>query len=356
VTLVAATERGWTDPLTESLAHRLVEDFASYSASPGVLARVAAAARSGARWPVAARAYEKLAARYGDAPAGRRARVELAETFVQAGALPQARDAFRRAALAGGEESGRAWLRLAEISQLLGDRREALEAYERVPRTMPRPADSVMAHARLLQDAGRADRAQSLLQSVAQGSSGDIASEAAYDLGRLASARAQHTTALEWFGKALGAAPESRWGRLALLGIGDSLTALGRKPEALTTYNKIVAAAPVDAWRGADTHAAERELAGEAAYRGGELLRTAGRHGEALNMFMTSALFTRGSAAERRALLRAVQCSAAAGDRSGAEAIYRQLQAAAADASMLAEARRVLEAEPGASALPRDSR
>jgi tetratricopeptide (TPR) repeat protein len=356
VVLVAAAERGWTDTLVDSLANRLVDDFPSYDAAPALLSRVAAAASSAGKWQIAMRDYEKIVARYGDAPAGGRARVELADAFVRAGALPQARDHLRRVALAGGEESPRAWLRLAEVSQMVGDRREALTAYERVPRTMQRTPESLLSQARLLQAAGLPDAARPVLQTAVQTSKGETASEAAYELGRLAGERGQQAMALEWFTNAIGAAPDSRWAMLALLGTGDSLAALNRKSEALTAYTKLVAAVPIDAWRHSTEHAAQRELAGEAAYRGGTLLRTAGRHGEALNMFVISAMFTKGSPAERRALIGAMQCYVAAGDRNTAEGLYRQLQAGGAEEPVLAEARRALKIVPAESALPRSTR
>jgi tetratricopeptide (TPR) repeat protein len=356
VALVAATERGWTDPLVDSLANRLFDNFPSYGAASALLIRVAAAAASAGSWQVATRDYEKVVARYGDAPAGRRARLELAEAFVHVGALSQAREHVRRAALAGGEESPRAWLRLAEISQMMGDRHEALAAYERVPRTMPRTPESLLSQARLLKEGGQAVSARLLPLTAAQTSKGERASEAAYELGRLAGERGQHETALEWFTNALSAEPDSPWSRLALLGTGDSLAALGRKPEALAAYTKLLAAVPADAWRRSPAHAAVREVAGEAAYRGGKLLRTAGRHGEALNMFIISALFTKGSPAETRALVGVVQCLVATGDRNAAEGLYRQLQASGAGESMLAEARRALDTAGADSALPRGAR
>ena len=356
VALVTATERGWTDPLVDSLANRVFDDFPTYPAAPVLLTRVAAAAASAGRWPLAARNYEKVAARYGDTPAGARARLELAEVYVQAGALPQAREQLRRAALTRGEESPRAWLRLAEISQTMGDRREALAAYERVPRATQRAPESLLSHARLLLAAGQGDRARPLLETAAQTSKGATASEAAYELGRLASERGQHGTALEWFTTAVRAAPDSRWGRLALIGTGDALAALDRKPEAVAAYTKLLAAVPVDAWRHSPAHAAEREAAGEAAYRSGKLLSVAGRHGEALNMFLMSALFTKGSPAEGRALAGAVQCYVATGDHTAADTYYRQMQAAGADESALAEARRALEGAQAQSALPRAAR
>jgi tetratricopeptide (TPR) repeat protein len=183
-----------------------------------------------------------------------------------------------------------------------------------------------------------------------------MASEAAYELGHLAGERGEHRTALEWFTKAVTAAPDSHWARLARLGTGDAFAALGRKPEAIAAYTKLVAAVPGDAWRQSQAHAAEREAGGEAAYRAGKLLSTAGRHSEALNMFMTSALFTKGSPTEKRALLGAVHCFIATGDRDGAEGLYRQLQAGGAEEPMLAEARRALDNGGASSALPRDVR
>jgi tetratricopeptide (TPR) repeat protein len=356
VALIAATERGWTDPFVDSLANRLVDDFPSYRAAPALLTRVAAAAASAGRWPVATRDYEKVVARYGDGPAGQRACLELAEGFVRAGALPQAREQFRRAALAGGEESPRAWLRLAEISQTMGDRREALAAYERIPRTIQRTPESLLSQARLLQEAGQANSVLPLPSTAMQKSKGETTSEAAYTLGRLAGERGQHATALEWFANAITAAPNSRWGRLALLGTGDSLAALDRNPEAVAAYTKLLDSVPADAWRRSSAYASERAAAGEAAYRGGKLLRSEGRHGEALNMFIISSFFTTGSPAYGRALIGAMQCFVVIGDRAGAEAYYRQLQASGADESVLAEARRVLDTTAATSALPATAR
>jgi tetratricopeptide (TPR) repeat protein len=353
--LVAAKERGWANAFVDSLANRLFDEFPSYTAGPTLLARVASAAATAGNSPMAMRDYEKAVARYGDAPEATYARLELAEALVHAGALPQAREQLRRAAV-GGDRSGHAWLRLAEVSQMMGDRREALAAYERVPSTLPRTPESLMAHARLLQESGQAASARPLLQTVVRTSKGATTSEAAYDLGRLARERGQQAEALEWFTTAANAAPDSRWGRLAMLDTGDALAALGRRSDAVAAYTKLLAAVPVDAWGGATAHTAERELAGEAAYRGGELLRSAGRHGEALNMFMTSAFFTKGSPTEGRALAGAVRCFIATGDRTAAEALYRELQATGAQEAVVAEARRALDAAAAPSALPRGTR
>jgi tetratricopeptide (TPR) repeat protein len=214
----------------------------------------------------------------------------------------------------------------------------------------------LLSQARLLREMRQADSVLPSPQTAGQTSKGVTASEAAYELGRLARERGQHAAALEWFTNAVTAAPDSRWGRLALLGTGDSLAALDRNPEALAAYAKLVNSVPVDARRRSPDYATEREAAGEAAYRSGALLRSGGRHREALNMFILSSFFTTGTPAYGRALIGAMHCFVALGDRAGAEAYYRQLQASGADESVLAEARRALDTTAATSALPRDAR
>src|SRR5262249_7927851 len=89
VALVAATERGWTDALVESLANRLFDDFPSYRPASVLLTRVAAAAASAGRSQEAARDYEKVVARDGDAAVGGRARIQLAGGVARVGARAQ---------------------------------------------------------------------------------------------------------------------------------------------------------------------------------------------------------------------------------------------------------------------------
>src|SRR5262249_59375260 len=90
VALVAATERGWTDALVESLANRLFDNFPSYRPASALLTRVAVAAASAGRWQEATRDYGKVVARGGDAAVGGRARPGLAAAGGDTGALPHA--------------------------------------------------------------------------------------------------------------------------------------------------------------------------------------------------------------------------------------------------------------------------
>jgi tetratricopeptide (TPR) repeat protein len=88
-------------------------------------------------------------------------------------------------------------------------------------------------------------------------------------------------------------------------------------------------------------------MRGEAAYRAAEILRAEQRHAEAAKLYMQSAQLSANSATEPRALVGAVSCLIAAGDRKGAETAYqRLLQAAKAGPNDLAAARTALSTEP----------
>jgi hypothetical protein len=176
-----------------------------------------------------------------------------------------------------------------------------------------------------------------VLRRLVEVSKGEAASEAAYRLAQGLRAEGQHAAAVEWFLTASYMAEGSRWSRLSLLGAGASLTTLDEKKEALAVYRKLLPARPgVDA-------PADREASGEAAYRAGEILSGAGLHEDALDMFVTSAHFTAGLPAERRALVGVLKCLVATGDRASAEGIYRRLSASGAtEPDLLAQARTAL--------------
>jgi tetratricopeptide (TPR) repeat protein len=344
--LLTAADRGWSDVLAGALASRLVADFPSHPAAAALLGRVAASAASAGQWPVARRAYETLLAR---APAAMTpaARVALGEALLRTGAHGPARGQLEQAAGTGGDEAARALLLLTEIHTAAGDRRAALAAYDRLAREHPRlerSAPSLLAHARLLEEVGQAERARPLLRRVVEQSDGEPVAEAAYRLGQGLSVEGQHAAAVEWYLTAGYAVERSSWARRAWLAAGSSLTALHETREALAVYGKLIPARP-----GIDVPD-DRETGGEAAYRAGAILRDARRHAEALDMFVTSAHLTAGLPAERRALVGALQCLVATGDRASAEVIYRRLQqAGSTEPQLLAQAREALRAA-GASA------
>jgi tetratricopeptide (TPR) repeat protein len=352
--LLAAADHGWHNPLTLTVAQRLAGLFPSYAATPALLARIGASAATAGQWPIARKANETLAARFPDTPAARKARVQLGEALYRTGATAEGRSELEKIVAAGGEEGARALLLLAEHHETAGDRRAALAAYDRLLREHPsleRTPKSLMTHARLLEELGQRGQARRVLQHAVESSKGEEAAEAAYRLGQSLRAEGQHAAAVEWYMTAAYMAERSRWGRQALLAAGSSLSALGENREALAAYLKLVGN--------------DRETGGEAAYRAGEIYRNAGRHDDAVKMYMTSAQLTAGTPAEPRALVGAIQSLVATGDRAGAEALYeRVLTANGTDAWLLTQARTALRANGGAqgsrpsggSALPKTVR
>jgi TolA-binding protein len=359
VALLVALDRGWADPLVGNLVNRIVAVDAAYPPAPELLAKVGAAAASAGQWPVARQAYQALFARYPGTATARRSEFEFADALFRTGSIVEARAQAERAVSAGGANGPRALLLLAEIGEASGDETTALGAYDRLLRDYPkmtRSPQSLLAHARLLQHAGQMDRARSVLQTVVARADGEVAAEASYRLAQTLSAAGQHAAAVEWYMTA-AYIDGSRWTSQALLGAGDSLTALKETNEAVAVYRKLVPARDTTVDRPED-----RAAGGEAAYRIADILRRAGRHEEALEMYLAAAHFTAGSSGERRALVGALQCMVATGDRASAEVIYRRLLASSAtEPQLLAEARRALRtgaSDRGSSesALPKSAR
>jgi tetratricopeptide (TPR) repeat protein len=217
-----------------------------------------------------------------------------------------------------------------------------LAAYDRLfaeHAGVPRSTQSLLAHARLLEDAGQPARARPVLQRVVAQSKGEVAAEAAYRLATILGDARDHQAAVEWYLTAAYVGNGSRWTGPALLGAGAALAALNETSDALAIYRRLLPAQKTPG--GAE----DRAVSGEAAYRAAEIVRVAGRHGDALDLYLTSARLTAGSAAERRALVGAVRCLVATGDRAAAEAIYQRLQASSAtEPEHLAVVRQALQA------------
>jgi TolA-binding protein len=345
--VLAATSRGWTDPLVGTLASRLVDDFPTYPPASALLARVGASAVTAGQWPVVRRAYESLVTRDPASPFAQSVRVDLAEALLRTGAAAEARRHLDDVG-ASGRATPRVLLLQAEVSETLGDRRSALAAYDRLLAEhpdLPREPRSLLSHARLLEDSGQPAPARLVLQRVVARAGGEVAAEAAYRLATILSAAREHQTAVEWYLTAAYAADGSRWARPALLGAGGSMTALNETKEALAIYQKLVSST--------NGRAEDGHVGGEAAYRAAEIFRVGQRHEAALDMYLTSAHLTAGSAAERRALVGAVRCLVATGDRASAEVIYRRLlESSATEPELLAGARQALRAAGSAVPVP----
>jgi tetratricopeptide (TPR) repeat protein len=162
---------------------------------------------------------------------------------------------------------------------------------------------------------------------------GEAAGEAAYRLGRTLSGEGQHRDAVEWYTRVAAIAPGSQWERLGLLGAGDAFIQLRDPKSAMSAYDRLL--------RDGDP-----QMRADVAYRVAEILRTDGRHREAANMYLQAAQLAPSSPTEPRALVGAVSCLVAVGDRKTAETAYqRLLQAPKTGPNDLAAARSALRTE-----------
>jgi tetratricopeptide (TPR) repeat protein len=138
---------------------------------------------------------------------------------------------------------------LAEAREATGDRAAALEIYARLGQDYPaaRGAETaVLAQGRMLQADGKWDQARPLLERALDTSDPAITAEAAYRLGDGLRAANQHQDAVELYMTAAYLAPDSPWGRRALLAAGQSFTTLKQREAAEIVYRKLAVAKDVE--------------------------------------------------------------------------------------------------------------
>jgi tetratricopeptide (TPR) repeat protein len=283
-----------------------------------------------------------------------KARVDLAEALVRAGAPAEARAHLQQAIAAGGDTGARALLLLAEVEAAAGNRAGALAAYDRALREHPSSERSLLSHAGELESAGHADTARVLLERIVQASAGEVAAEASYRIARILSAQRQDAAAVEWYMTAAYVGAGSQWERPSLLAASQAFIALNRRDEALIAHRKAMGnpatATPRDASPtppAASPPLAEprapRDGTPDASLQAADALQRAGEHEAALDMYLTVAHRTRGAPTASRALLGAIRCLVAIDDRPAAEAIYRRLlESGDTDPALLADARKTI--------------
>jgi len=333
--LVGVEDKAW--PEVETLASRLVDRFPSYPPAPELLVRVAGQAASEQQWPIVRTSYEYAIARSRTATLAPQAQVDFAEALFRTGDAARARVELTRFVhtTPRAQEAPRALYLLAGVNEALDEPREALAAYDRLRRTFPRAewtTQSLLPHARLLQYAiGRQKEARALLEDIVQHTEGEELAEASFRLAQVLAAEGEHPRAVDWYmAAAYGTAERSRWYRPALLGAGRSLGALKRTQAALAVYRNILPSTPIGPLPrdGRPTpelvaQVEDPELVAEAAYHIAEITRAAGRHDEAVDMYLTAAYLA--PALQGRALMGAVRSLVAVGDRASAEAVFRRL-------------------------------
>jgi tetratricopeptide (TPR) repeat protein len=350
--VIAAEDKAW--PEVETLAGHLVDRFPGYPAARELLLGVAGQAASLQQWPIVRKTQEYAIARSGTGGLSPQAQVDFAEALFRTGDAARARveltrfvDTAPRA-----QETPRALYLLAGVNETLDKPREALAAYDDLQRSFPRAewtTRSRLPHARLLQHAiGRQKEARALLEDIVQRTEGDERAEASFRLAQVLAAEGEHPRAVDWYmAAAYGTVEPSRWLRPALLGAGRSLVALKRTPAALAVYRSILPSTPIGPLPRDGSPAPELtaeveepQLVAEAAYHIAEIARAAGRHEEAIDMYLTAAYLAPGS--QGHALMGAVRSLVAVGDRESAQAVFRRLvESSGPDPEILTQASKV---------------
>ena len=119
----------------------------------------------------------------------------------------------------------------------------------RVEREYPNHKDqgtALLGAARLLQADGKSIEARGLLERALNQDDARQVPEAAYRLGEGLRAAGKNEEAVEAYMTAAYLGPDSIWARRALLGAGQSFTALKQPESAVIVYKKLLAASGVE--------------------------------------------------------------------------------------------------------------
>jgi TolA-binding protein len=241
---MAAEDKRW--PEARDLALRLTSRFPGHRAGAQALVDVGTAAAADAQWKLVREMYERLAKGYPAQVAGMGDRLAFAEALLRTGAPADARrelESFVKSSRAD-PRMPRALVLLAEAQEATGNRAAALDIYTRLGREYPREKEAgtvLLSAARLLQADGRWGEARPILERALDQGDARLVGEAAFQLGEGLRAAGQNEEAAEAYMTAAYAAPETSWGRRALLGAGQSFSALKQNDAAVIVYKKLAA-------------------------------------------------------------------------------------------------------------------
>jgi len=247
VAALAADEGRWKDART--LAMRAVQEFPTSGAAPAALSLVGEAAARAGEWTLVSESFQLLTSRYPGYKTGREARLAYAEALYRTGALADAQVRLQEIIDASptDPELPRALILLGRTHEARGDRAGALDAYKRLEREYPAfEAAALLGNARVHLVAGNWEDAQQLLERALGAGDTAVAVEAAYRLGEGLRAAGRHQQAVESYMTAAYLAPDTPLARRALLGAGQSFTALKQAGSAAIVYKKLLAAKTVE--------------------------------------------------------------------------------------------------------------
>ena len=239
---LAAEEGRWQD--ARAMAVRVATEFPKTDEAPAALATVATAAARASEWPVANETFKMLTDRYPTYRTGRETRLDYAEALYRTGAYAEARTRLQEFIDASPKdpEFPRALILLGRTQEASGDATGALEQYRRVENDFPDyQAAAALGQARVLLLSGNWDEARPLLERVMATGDAPVASEAAYRLGDGYRKAGRHQPAVEAYMTAVYVAPDLPTARRALLGAGQSFSALKQNDSAVIVYKKLLA-------------------------------------------------------------------------------------------------------------------
>jgi TolA-binding protein len=244
---LAAEEGRWTE--ARALAMRAVKEFPTSEAAPSALSLLALAAGRGGQWQLASETFQLLTERYPGHTTGRETRLDYAEALYRTGALAEARSRLQEFvdSSPNDPELPRALLLLGRTSEAGGDNAAALDLYKRVERDYPAfQGAALLGNARVLLVAGNWDEARPLLERAMAAGDATVVCEAAYRTGEGLRAAGRHQQAIDAYMTAAYVAPDTPLARRALLGAGQSFTALKQSDSAVIVYKKLLAGKAVE--------------------------------------------------------------------------------------------------------------
>jgi len=242
----ATDAAAWDDALES--AKQLVSQFAADPRTDSALARLGLAAAGAKRWPTADAALALLRQRSPTSPFLDETLVAGAEAQVETGHGAEARSTLERFVTGSADDPRlpHAWLLLARVRDQAGDRGAAVDAFARAARgghDADWPPGTRLRYARLLLDDKRWREARAQLDVIVKGDDTQAATEAAFYQGESYRAEGKPAEAVEYFMTAAYLAPESTFGRQALLGAAAGYVALKQPDSAAIAYNKLLAQA-----------------------------------------------------------------------------------------------------------------
>ena len=244
---LAADEGRWKDART--LAMRAVNEFPTSDAAPAALSLMGTAAGRSGEWLLVSESFQLLTGRYPGYKTGREARLAYAEALYRTGALAEAQARLQEIvdATPTDPELPRVLMLLGHTHEARGAGAPALDVYKRMEREYPAlEGPALLGHGRVLLLAGNLDEALPLLErAVAVGDAG-LAVEAAYRLGEGLRGAGRHQLAVDSYMTAAYIAPDTPLARRALLGAGQSFTALKEPDSAIIVYKKLLAGKGVE--------------------------------------------------------------------------------------------------------------